>query len=404
MLQRIIDRLFLRRHFWRYATFSEVAELYASRLMTMFALRFVLMFSTVYLYKLGYSLVFLGLFWAGYFFLKALFAWPAAKIILRFGPKHGVLFASIVFASSMVLLYVADEVGIAAIAAWCVMQAFAGTLNNLSYTIDFSKVKHAEHAGKEIGYMNIIERVAAGLSPLLGGVVATLFGPAVMVVLAALLFLVSAMPLLRTPEPIKTRQPLRFSGFPWKATYRSIFANSSVGFDIFATGHAWTLLITVVILVADGQELYAKLGLFASLTILITVFAAYTFGKLIDRRRGRELLRAGVVVDALTHVSRPFVTGPVGIVAANAVNDTATTAYTMAFMRGVFDMADVSGFRVTYLYLMEFASNVGATIAALLFVLVSLLLPVSSSFMVFFAVTGLVGLGMLTARFPLYKK
>ena len=101
MLQSIIHRLFKRRHFWRHATFSEVAELYASRLMTMFALRFVLVFVSVYLYKLDYDLQTIALFWAGYFFLKALFAWPAARIAAHYGPKHGLLMANILFAVAL---------------------------------------------------------------------------------------------------------------------------------------------------------------------------------------------------------------------------------------------------------------------------------------------------------------
>ena len=62
MLQQIIHRILIRRHFWRHATFSEIAELYTSRLMTMFALRFVLGFVSVYLYRIGYSLGFIVLF------------------------------------------------------------------------------------------------------------------------------------------------------------------------------------------------------------------------------------------------------------------------------------------------------------------------------------------------------
>ena len=64
MIQALIHRWLLRRHFWRHATFSEIAELYASRLMTMFALRFVMVFASVYLYKLDYDLIFIALFWA----------------------------------------------------------------------------------------------------------------------------------------------------------------------------------------------------------------------------------------------------------------------------------------------------------------------------------------------------
>ena len=46
-------------------------------------------------------------------------------------------------------------------------------------------------AGKEIGYMNIVEKVAAGLSPLIGGIVASLAGPGSAIILSIFLFLLS---------------------------------------------------------------------------------------------------------------------------------------------------------------------------------------------------------------------
>ena len=56
MFQRIISRIFKSRHYWRTLSFDEVAELYTSRLVTVFAINVVNLFAAVYLYKLGYSI------------------------------------------------------------------------------------------------------------------------------------------------------------------------------------------------------------------------------------------------------------------------------------------------------------------------------------------------------------
>ncbi|HRJ06027.1 MAG TPA: MFS transporter [Candidatus Saccharibacteria bacterium] len=404
MLQQIIHRLLKRRHFWRYATFGEIAELYASRLLNVFAIRFVLVFVSVYLYKLDYDLVFIALFWAVYYLLKAVFSWPSAKLAAHFGPKHGLLYANFVFAAAMGFLFFTEQFGIWVLALWCVFHSFAGALNNLCYKIDFSKVKHAEHAGKEIGYMNIVERISGAASPLLGGIVASLFGPPAAMVLAGIFFLCSALPLLRTAEPTKLRQHLKFRGFPWRQTWRSYPAEAAIGLDIFASGTVWAIFIAAVVFAADGQEIYAKIGVLTSITFAVVLLASYLFGRLIDHRQGRLLLKSMVFINAFTHLVRPTVSSGLGVVTTNAANDMATTGYTMAFTRGEFDTADVTGFRIVYLALMEAALNFGAFLAALCLAWACWTFQTQSALSLFYVLTAGAVLLIATPRFGLYRR
>ena len=55
MFRKLISFVFRRRHYWRSVSFDEIAELYTSRLITMFAINIVNLFAAVYLYKLGYD-------------------------------------------------------------------------------------------------------------------------------------------------------------------------------------------------------------------------------------------------------------------------------------------------------------------------------------------------------------
>lgn len=253
--------------------------------------------------------------------------------------------------------------------------------------------------------MNIIEKVATGVSPLIGGVVAFLLGPAAAMVLSAVFFLMSAMPLLRTAEPTRLNQKLHFKGFPWRGVWRSLVAETGVGIDVFATGSAWSLYMVVMIFALDGDEVYAKIGFFTSLTLFIVMAASYAFGKLIDRRQGLLLLRSSVIVNSLTHAFRPTVGSVAGIVANSAVNDVATTGYNMAFTRGMFDTADRSGFRIVYLFLIEMAVNFGAGAASLLFSLSFYLFVVPKhGFLAFFMLMAALTLVITVPRFALYRK
>lgn len=76
----------------------------------------------------------------------------------------------------------------------------------------------------------------------------------------------------------------------------------------------------------------------------------------------------------------------------------------MPFMRGMFDVADRSGKRIEYMFLIEMAGNFGAAIGALL--LAGLLLVVEDviALQTFFIITAIVTLLIGLAKFPLYKR
>jgi MFS family permease len=408
MIQQFFHRFFSHRHFWRYASFSEVAELYASRTMRLFALRMASVFIAIYLYQIGYSLTFIALFWATFYFVKVLFSWPAAQIAARRGPKRGMFISNVVSAISMALLiFVSDPVvGIYVLFAWCGLQAFSGTLNDLCYLIDFSKVKSMKHAGKEIGFMNIFEKVSNGLSPIVGGLLAFLAGPHVVMAVSAALFLLSSVPLMQTGERLKINHKLNFRHFPWRLTWRSFIAEAAVGYDVFVTGTAWSLFMTIAVFVAAKDEniIYAEVGAVTSIAMLASLLASYVCGKLIDRRRGRQLLITNALINSAVHISRPFITTPVGVVYTNIANEVATTGFGMAFLRGLFDTADRSHHRIEYLFIIEIVVNLGAGLAALLFGFLVFLFSDISAMQIFFVLSAFITLLIATPRFKLYAK
>lgn len=408
MIFQFIHRFLKRRHFWRHATFSEIAELYASRMMRIFALRMVSVFTSIYLLQLDYSLVFIALFWAGFYFMKTVYSWPAALLIAKLGPKHATLISNIVSAVAMVFLPFAanPEYAFYALVGWCALHAYSSSMNDMAYMVDFSKVKSVEHAGKELGFMNIIEKVATGLSPFIGGAIAFMFGPQSIMIISAFLFLMSALPLLATAEPTKTHVRLRFKSFPWRTTWRSMVAEGAVGVDIFVTGIAWSIFLAIAVfgITGDSNRIYAEIGFVTSVTLFVAIFASYGFGRIIDHRRGGELLRMSAIVNSGVHALRVFVTTPFGAVATNIINEASTAGYNMPFLRGVFDTADYSGRRIEYLFLIEVTMNLGAALAAVILALLVTTLPAVDGMKAFFIAGALLTLLIATPRFVLYKK
>lgn len=405
MLQKIFHKILVRRHFWRYATFSEISELYASRLLRMLALNIAASFMSIFLYQHGFSIPFIAFFWGTFFLFKTFIALPVAAITAHIGAKHGILLSNLMYIPSMIIFALVPVYGPWLLILVVILQGSSAAMYSISYSTDFSKVKSLLHAGKEIAFMNIVEKVTTGLSPLIGGVLAFLFGPQVVLVFAALLFSLAAAPLLRTAEQERPRQKLSFKGFPWHLIRPNIAPQIAIGFDVFTSGTAWSIFVAVFILgVTSTNGVYAENGALMSVVLFAALGASYAYGKLIDRKKGGDLLRIASIANSLTHLMRAFVNTPAGVAGLNVANEAATTGYTMAYTRAQFDNADLSGERVTYLGLVEVQSNFGAAIAGFVLFFLSSSIGDKPSLHVFFFIAAAVVLLITTSRFPLYRK
>lgn len=401
----MLHSILVRRHFWRHATFSEISELYASRMLRILALNIAATFMSIFLYQNGFGIPFIAFFWGCFFLFKSLTALPIAALTARIGAKHAILISNIMYIPSMIIFALIPVFGPLLLIAVVILQGGSSALYSIGYSTDFSKVKNELNAGKEIAYMNIIEKVTAGLSPLIGGVLAFLIGPEAVLVIAAVFFALAAVPLLRTAEQEPPHQKLNFVGFPWHLIRPNIPTHVALGFDVFTSGTAWSLFVAVFIIgVTTTNEVYAANGALLSVVVFAALGASYAYGKLIDKKRGRDLLRIATVANSLTHLLRAFTTTPVAVAGLNVANEAATTGYTMAYTRGIFDNADLSGQRVTYLGMVEAFNNMGAAIGGFVLCFMATMLGDKLSLHVFFFIAAGVVLLISTARFPLYRK
>ena len=363
MLQRLIHRLLSRRHFWRQADFSEIAELYATRMLRGMAVGMISVFVAIYLIRTGYSVEFTLGYFCLYYFLRALCVWPSAHLVARIGPKHGTLISNLLYVPSLLGLAVLPELGIASLVIAGCFQAMSVTLYDISSNVNFSKIKALDHEGKELGYLYILTKVGMTLSPLVGGVAASLFGPQFIMVVAAGIFIIAAAPLFFTPEPVPTRQVLKLRGLKLRHIWRNLIAEAGGGVDFGASGPLWSLFIALVVLSGSGSAVYAQVGALSSITLVSAVISARIFGLIIDKRRGGELLGVSVLVNSGIHLLRPFITSVPGVAALNITNEIATTGYSMPFIKGMSDTADSThGYRITYLSLMSAAISLGAAL------------------------------------------
>lgn len=392
------------RHFWRYATFSEIAELYISRMIKAIAMNIFAGFTSVYLYEQGYSLQLIMTFWLCYYLFKVSISFLAGRSVAFFGPKHTILISSLMYVPAMVFLGMMSILGVWGVVLWGFFMAIATTLYGIAFMVDFSKIKNIEHAGKEIAFMNILDKIAIGISPVIGGAIALFYGLNAVIWIAAILFTISAIPLFRTIEPVMTRRKLNMNGFPWRTTFRSLVSSSAVGFDYVTTGGIWSLFIVIAIFPSVGADVYIKLGALSSVTIIAAIVASYTYGKVIDRKKGGELLKISVVANAIVHISRAFATTIPSIIFTNITNEVATMGYSMSFTRGLLDTADISGNRTIYMTLHSVFSNFGAAIACATLIALTILFGNINGMKLFFVVAACAVIVIGSAKFRMYRK
>lgn len=328
---------------------SELGELYVSMTLKSLALSLIAIFIPVFLYQEGYSIVEIGLFYAGYFTARIMFDLLAGYLTARFGPKHMLAYSYILLVVFLGLLLTLPVYG------WplAVVAGFKALFNSfffVSYHVDFSKIHSVDKAGAELSLMNILVRTAAAAGPFVGGLVATVFSIEVTIALALILVLLAIWPLMLSAEPVKTQRKLNLNSFSLRknlanaASYTFLGISRQVGLTI------WPLYISVFIFT---DEVYAKVGLVTSVSIAVSLLATRVYGKLIDRKAGRTLLNASSVVSAATHTLRPAIGSLGGVTLINMTSELAETGVILSFTKGFYDEADTDKNRIAYIAVME---------------------------------------------------
>lgn len=397
MFKKIIDKLLRRHHTWRAMDFDELSELYISMLFRSLAFSLIGIFVPIFLFKSGYQLVEIMAFYAVLFSVKVPFSFVAAHLIARIGPKHSIALAYLL---QIIPLGMLASLQMRAWPLW-IIAATWGVSNSLffiAFHVDFSKVKHAEHGGKEVGWMTILERCGALLGPLVGGLVAGFFGVEYTFVAALVMFVLGTIPLFITAEPVKTRQHLSFSALRVRTIWRDIVPIGAMNIENAITLTVWPLFVAIFIFMDNA---YALIGLVTSLSVLFSIVSARLIGSIIDGQKGRVLLRGSAKLAAAVHLLR-LVAGSFGaVVAINILSELCTNGYKLPITKSYYDRADdFPGQRIVFISSVEAASNMYKALAFWLLVVVAASFEPRAVFSAAFVLASLASLLLLTERFP----
>jgi MFS family permease len=401
MLQKAIKKYITRRHYWRTAGLDELSEVYTAMFLRTLALSLIGIFVPIYLYKLGYELItiftFYFLIW---FLLKPVWAFFTALFTARFGPKHAMLLA-IFFQILYLSLIISLERFQWPIALISIFGSLNMTMYMMALNIDFSKIKHQEHDGKEISSLMLFERVGAIAGPAVGGIIATLTDPKYTIAIAIVILCASLVPLFMTAEAVKTKQIIRFRGFPYRRYKRSMIVSGFFHVEHIVGVAVWPLFLGIFIFATNT---YAAIGILISLGAILGIISVKVIGKLVDDRQGENLLKTGAVINAALYVVRPFVATPQGAFATNMIYEPVSAMYKLPFMKGVYDESDaVPGYRIVYFFHREVIISIANVILWAILIIIMLIGTEKLALQAGFLLGACASLALLTVKFRALK-
>jgi MFS family permease len=346
MLRSFLHQLLSPRHPWRKVNFSELSEMYIAGFLKMFAQGLIGVFIPLYLLKNGFALQAIFIYYAVLYMFTILFDLVSARLTARFGPKHVMrlgFFLQFVVAILLSQLHILP----APLLIIPFVHAASAAFYWLPYHVDFSKIKHVHHSGKEISWLNAMEKVGGVLGPLVGGLLATFFGGVTLFYAAALVLAIAVIVLMLSPEPMQTKQKLSYAHLFTLKDWRATVSNTA-----FITENSLSILLWPIFLasVVFTTEAYLKIGSIASISVVFAMFAALPLGRLLDKTKGYKMIRFGTVINSLLHVSRLLVTNYTGAALVAVANEPNTLIYRLAYLKGYYDSADdFPGQRIAYI-------------------------------------------------------
>jgi len=220
--------------------------------------------------------------------------------------------------------------------------------------------------GKEVSYMNLLSSLAAALSPILGGLLITLYGAGSAYLLAGFFFVLSFLPLYFdrfNPSRVEfSFKDTRFfmKGKQEKSLKRAFWGNGLEAVAILS----WPLFIFANL----GQ--YQALGLIKGLSILFSFLLMIWIGRLVDRR-GKKIINWGVGLNVFNWLWRITARTPLGFFIFDFLGTVGSILVNTPLQALVYEKARGRYSPLEILVAREMITNLAAALSCLLLVFFS---------------------------------
>ena len=267
---------------------KELKQFYLSIFLRRIGMSLIGIFTPIYFYQIGYSIVEILFFYFLVSFIYLFFSYTAAKIISKIGEKHAILLATffdilffigLIFLEDLSLLfYILPFIAVPAMSFYW-----------MSYHLLFTQESHKNERSQELSMIGILIILAGVITPYLGGLIAQenfnfLF------IISAFFMLISTIPLFLSKDK---RPQLSFN--PSKVIkdfFNTENRGTIISFTAFGVEHIIDLVIWPIFIITIVGNL-EKTGLIVSITTLLSLLVYKLIGKYSDRTNKISLLKKG---------------------------------------------------------------------------------------------------------------
>ncbi|MCA9329398.1 MFS transporter [Candidatus Saccharibacteria bacterium] len=339
MIKRILHKNLYHQHSWRELAFDELNQIYAAMLVRGLSISMVGLFVPVFMTRLGYNITQVLIVIVSYFTVRIFFDVIASYLVAWFGPKHTMIFGQILFAISSAQFLTLNRI---VWPLWLLGFVWGASQScfYVPFDVNFSKIRHSKHGGKELGYVEIMGKIGAIFGPLLGGVISIVFGSRYIFAVSTVLLVGGLLPMLKTPEPTNVKVRPNYKNFDASKIVPHLPSFIGMGLEMTLTSMLWPLYMSIFVL--PDSNVFIKIGILSSVSAVITIIIAKKIGHLVDEGYGGTMLKIGAYINAVLYIGRAFIGSYLLAFTANLTSEVATLTHRLPFMKAYYDHVDAS--------------------------------------------------------------
>ncbi len=359
--------------------FTEINELYVSLSLQAFSLGLIGIFVPIYIYTLGFSISQLALFFIITAITRTVMHPIAAKLVMRYGPKHIITLSYILLFCYMIFLYfLPTQPQILFLAA--IVGGVADDMFWMARHIDLATVTTNSNTAKKFSVLLIFSTFAQALSPLLGGLIASSFGMEYTILGASIGLLIAMYPLIKTPEPVVPKKiNLRLLR---TAPGKHLIANFAINAQGVVAAFQWPLFIYLIV------ETYREVGIVSSASLFMVVITLIFLGRIKTRNENNKLLKTGSNLRSGVHAARTLSQSFSASLGINILGDITDTLISVPYALRFYTSARKYGIS-GYLTDMEIAATLGHLSAWVLLLVTSTAFGLKTGLIISFFVAAL---------------
>ncbi len=378
-------------HYFSRTVNREVKEVYWFSSIYALAVALIFIFEPIYLYKAGFDVIHILLFYLLVYFGYSTFIFLAAPISSRIGYKHSILISTFFYVAYWTILF-----NIARFPELFFVAPFLYSLQKSffwpPYDSDIALASAKVQRGREIGVLFSLVEIFSIVGPFLGGFISAAFGFKALFILAGTLLVSSTYPLFSTPD-IYPKHEFEFKNFV------DIFNRYKQNF-LGYWGYAEDLMIMsiwpiVIFLTVTNVIWVGTVSTFAS--VVSSVLMLY-IGRLTDKTDKLKIIKVVSRLYGLTWIFRFLAQGLAGILGFDILTKTGRASVSVPVVSLTYEIAGSgnANHAIAYSVFYEFSIAVGNSITCL--VGITLLSFTDNIYLVFaFA-------GIMTMLFGLLRK